>query len=380
MDSPAPFDPFSQSFTLLLSDSTPFNVSIADLDDFILYNIQICINYGAQLGGSLVLLIALLLLTKPDKRLTPIFILNSISLLLNVIRNVLQCLYFTGPFSEAYAYFGQDYSRVPRSAYATSVAATVLTFLLLVCVESSLILQVRVVCVTLPRFHRQVIFTLSNVIALLAIGFRFALCVENSRYIISLIYLTQIKWLESGANITTTISVCWFCAVFVSKLAFALMERRKLGLDHFGPMQIIFIMGCQTLIIPAIFSMLQYFTLIPAMSSNVLTAVTIFLPLSSLWASANMSTRTQPTSVPSTPASKSTRFSLKKFFSNSSSSGSAGPLITHKIFEGPLSPSGTVMTRFSNSSIPMHGDILRDDLEKQDLADPLSRGGKRGLR
>lgn len=250
MASTPPFDPFSQSFTLLLSDSTPFNVSIADLDDFILYNIQICINYGAQLGGSLVLLIALLLLTKPDKRLSPIFIINSISLLLNVIRNVLQCLYFTSPFSEAYAYFGQDYSRVPRSAYATSVAATVLTFLLLACVEGSLILQVRVVCVTLPKFSRQVIFMLSNVIALIAIGFRFALCVENSRYIISLIYLTQIKWLESAVNITTSISICWFCAVFVSKLAFALMERRKLGLSRFGPMQIIFIMGCQTLIIP----------------------------------------------------------------------------------------------------------------------------------
>lgn len=250
MPPPAPFDPFSQSFTLHLSDSTPFNLSIPDLDDFVLYNVQICINYGAQLGGSLILLIVLLLLTKPDKRLSPIFIINSISLSLNVIRNVLQCLYFTSPFSEVYAYFGADYSRVPGSAYATSVTATVLTFLLLVCVEVSLILQVRAVCVTLPKMQRQAIFVLSNIIALMAIAFRFALCAENSRYIVSLIYLSQLKWLESAANITTTLSICWFCAVFTSKLAFALIERRKLGLSCFGPMQIIFIMGLQTLIIP----------------------------------------------------------------------------------------------------------------------------------
>lgn len=259
MTSTTPFDLFRQSFTLLLSDSTSFNLSLGDLDDFVLYNVQICINYGAQLGASLILLLVLLLLTKPDKRLSPIFILNSISLALNVIRNVLQCLYFTGPFSKVYTYFGQDYSLVPRSAYATSVTATVITLLLLTCVEVSLILQVRVVCVTLPKLHRQVIFMLSNMIALMAIGFRFALSVENSRYIVSLIYLTELKWLESATNITISVSICWFCAVFVTKLAFALNERRKLGLSHFGPMQIIFIMGCQTLIIPGMYSIKSHF-------------------------------------------------------------------------------------------------------------------------
>lgn len=250
MESTLPFDPFSQEFTLLLADSTPFHISVPELDEFILYNVQVCINYAAQLGGSLVILIVLLLLTKADKRKSPIVILNSICLALNIIRNVLQCLYFTGPFSETYAYFGQDYSRVPRSAYAISITATVLTFLLLVCVEISLMLQVRVVCVTLRHVYRQAIYAGSGLVALLAIGFRLALCVENSRYIVALTYLTRLNWLESASNITTSISICWFCAVFVTKLVLALNERRKLGLGHFGPMQIIFIMGCQTLVVP----------------------------------------------------------------------------------------------------------------------------------
>jgi pheromone alpha factor receptor len=250
MASDMPFDPFTQSFTLLLEDGTPFNLSMPELDDFILYSVQICINYAAQLGASCILLIALLLLTKPDKRRSPVFILNLISLVLNVIRNVLQCLYFTGPFSQTYAYFGQDFSRVPTSAYATSITATVLAVLLLICIEASLLLQVRAVCVILRDLYRQAVFALSTVIALLAIGFRLALCVANSRSIISLEPPTSLNWLESASNITTSISICWFCAVFVTKLAFALNERRKLGLERFGPMQIIFIMGCQTLIIP----------------------------------------------------------------------------------------------------------------------------------
>lgn len=249
------FDPFNQSFILLVADGTPFNVSISDLDSFMLYNVQISINYSAQLGASFLLLAVLLLVTKKEKRRSPIFVINSLSLFLNTVRNILQCLYFTGPFSETYAYFAQDYSRVPGTAYATSVAGTVLIFLLLVCIELSLILQTRVVCTTMHQLYRQIIFALSSLVALVAIAFRLALCVENSRYIVSLTYLEPLTWLGSAANITTSISVFWFCAVFVTKLGLAMRERRKLGLRQFGPMQIIFIMGCQTLVIPSMWKL-----------------------------------------------------------------------------------------------------------------------------
>ena len=243
-------DPFSQSFTLLLEDGTPFNVSIPDLDTFMLYNVEICINYAAQLGASLVILVILALLTKADKRTSPVFVLNALSLAFNVIRNTLQCLYFTGPFSETYAYFAGDYSRVPVSAYAISITATVFTVLLLISIEISLLLQVQVVCVTLRYVYRRAILVLSINIALVAIGFRLAQCILNSEATVNLANLYPLVWLFSATNITTSISICWFCAVFTAKLGFALYKRRQLGLRRFGPMQIIFIMGCQTLVIP----------------------------------------------------------------------------------------------------------------------------------
>ena len=243
-------DPFTQSLTLRMADGIPIEIQLEDLDSFILYSIEICINFAAQLGAALVLLVVLLLLTKPDKRRAPVFITNTLSLTLDFIRNILQCLYFTGPFNEVYAYFAQDYSRVPRSDYAKSVTATVLTFLLLVCVQISLIFQVRVVCVTLRKVYRRTILAVSILVALIAVAFRFALCVENSIYIVTLNYMSGLSRLQSAANITTTVSICWFCAVFVIKLGIALQQRRKLGLGQFGPMQIIFIMGCQTLIVP----------------------------------------------------------------------------------------------------------------------------------
>lgn len=244
------FDPFAQSLTLLLSDGTPFNVSMTELDSFILYKVQISINYAAQLGGSLVLLIVLLLLTKPDKRQSAIFIFNVLSLILNVIRNVIQCVYFTGPFTEVYAYFGQDYSRVMTSDYATSIAGTVLTTILLVCVEVSLILQVRVVCVTLRRVYREAILVFTILNALLAIGFRLALCILNAQAILQAKSEFSLHWISSASNIVFTVSICSVCAVFVIKLGYALDQRKKLGLGQFGPMKVIFIMGCQTLVVP----------------------------------------------------------------------------------------------------------------------------------
>ena len=248
------FDPFAQSFTLSMSDGTPFNVSMPELDDFILYNVQISINYASQLGGSLILLIVLLLLTKPDKRQSAIFIFNCLSLVINVIRNVIQCVYFTGPFSEVYAYFGQDYSRVTTSDYATSIAGTVLTTILLVCVEVSLILQVRVVCVTLRSIYRKAISIFTMLNALIAIGFRLALCIQNAKAIAQAQSEFSLHWLGSASNIAFTISICSVCAVFVIKLGIALDQRKKLGLDQFGPMKALFIMGCQTLFVPGTYN------------------------------------------------------------------------------------------------------------------------------
>ena len=244
------FDPFQQNFTLYMSDGMPVNVSVPQLDVFVLYGSQISINYGVQIGASIVLFIVMLLLTKPDKRTSAIFVINTLSLLLNIVRNVFFCLFFTGAFNESYAYFTGDYSRVPMGDYANSVTATVFELFTLISIEASLCLQVRVVCVTLPRTYRLTIFTVSTLIALAAISLRFVYMVENSILIMQTMPLNSIYSLGSATNIATSISICWFSAVFVIKLGFALRMRRKLGLGQFGSMQIIFIMGCQTLIIP----------------------------------------------------------------------------------------------------------------------------------
>jgi len=244
------FDPFMQAVTILLPDGTPFNITMQDIDTHASFGIQICTNFGAQLGASFITLVVLLILTKRENRRSPIFILNTLSLVVSVTRSVLQAVYFMGPFYHPYAYFAQDYSRVPRSAYDTSLTAGAMTLLLQTSIEISLTLQVHVVLVTASKLQRFWIMVVTVTIALLAVGMRFALTVINGLAINATQNFRIYEWLASATNITTTISIFFFCAVFVGKLGLALWQRHKLGLRQFGPMQIIFIMGCQSLIIP----------------------------------------------------------------------------------------------------------------------------------
>ena len=121
---------------------------------------------------------------------------------------------------------------------------------MLACVESSLVLQVQVVCSTLGSLYRRLLLGMSVLIALVPLGLRFAYVVEASRYIADAKPSIEIQWLESATNIAITISICFFCVVFVGKLGYAIKQRKRLGVREFGPMKVIFIMGCQTLVIP----------------------------------------------------------------------------------------------------------------------------------
>jgi pheromone alpha factor receptor len=210
----------------------------------------VVINYASQIGASAIMLLVVLLITKESKRKSPIFFLNVISLILSTLRSLLQTLYWVGPFSESYAYFSGDFSAVPRSAYANSVAAVTLTLLLLMCVEGSLVLQTNVVTTTLSPIYRYPILMLSLIISLLAIGFRFALTIQNAKAILATQTAYGIFWLGSAALITETISIWFFCAVFVAKLGWTVWRRRMLGLRQWGPMQILSIMGGCTMIVP----------------------------------------------------------------------------------------------------------------------------------
>lgn len=101
---PDNFDPFTQDFTLLLADGSPFMVSMIDLESFVLYKIQVSINFGCQMGASIIMLIILLLMSNSSKFRQAVFLVNVLSLALAFIHSFLQAIFYTGQWTVTYAY------------------------------------------------------------------------------------------------------------------------------------------------------------------------------------------------------------------------------------------------------------------------------------
>lgn len=279
-------DPDFQVIRFWRSDGQVISVDIYSLDMFYQYNVRICINYGSQLGASAVLLVFLLLLTHSDKRSSFVFIFNGLALLFNILRLLFETIHFSTPFEKIYPFFSGDYSSVGPRAYAISILGTVFETMLVMCIMASLVVQVQVVCKTLRRRYRRPLLALSVLVALVPIGVRIGWMVINCMAIMALESTGPWAWLQSALNIVITTAICFFCAIFVTKLGHAIKQRRRLGVRDFGPMKIIFICGCQTMTIPALVSIIQYFSEVPELADNVLTLVTLSLPLSSIWAGA----------------------------------------------------------------------------------------------
>jgi pheromone alpha factor receptor len=207
--------------------------------------------YGAQIGLAALMLVTVCLLTQASKRRSPIFAFNVLALILEVIKSSLLAVYMSSEWNNPYAYFADDQSRITRQDQANSIAAPIIKLLEIICVESSLVLQVRTILFTERKLLRHWAMVLSASISLMTMGVELGLMIINVKSIASLSEAPPIQnRLASIANLTITASICFFMLIFVLKLGFALKNRRKLGVRKFGPMQVVFIMGVQTMIVP----------------------------------------------------------------------------------------------------------------------------------
>ena len=253
------FDPLTQVFVVVAPDGvTALPAYMSEL--LLLQSIATTqgIIYGIQLGGVGLLLVILILMTKQDKRRSAVFMLNVLALLLLFVRNVLAC---TELHSIFYNYYNWQLHYYPfgeglRHAQHLSMAAELFNFFINVAIYSSLLLQVHIVCCTVTRKTKLGIILVLSAVALVALALRLYLAVFNIKYSILGVntltiqrnaYLTH---LGSINNIISVFTIALFSTIFVIKLAFAIHMRRKLNMKQFGPMQIIFVMGCQTLFVP----------------------------------------------------------------------------------------------------------------------------------
>jgi pheromone alpha factor receptor len=249
---PAGFDVYHQSFQLMNSDG--------ELEMLTTGDVRTAIIFAVQLGASAILLLVLLLMTQGAKRRSLSWIFNVLALTCNVIRCTIQCTEMTGPFLNFVLLTMQEYGTASLGKHIRiSIANSVMTTLVFVFIELALVTQVHVICAaTMPQLWRFGILTFCGIVAMLAVGFRLNLMIRNCQDTANLgkgILGTpesgeRLDWAQSTSNIMAIVSICMFSAVFCVKLGLAIRSRRQMGLKQFGAMQIIFIMGCQTLTIP----------------------------------------------------------------------------------------------------------------------------------
>lgn len=249
----------NQTVTLLVADGSSVNITLGYVDKIQSENIQYAIIFAVQIGACGLLMLLLAMLTKPDKRRAPLFFMNLISLALVIARSALQIQFLLGPWSTAYRFYTGDYSDIPQSAINTSVWSSVLQLLLNIAIQISLILQVRVVYSSTPKLSSYMTL-ISTVIATAFICVFLKVIVEN---IDTILHATDyLSTTYDASRILFAFNICFFTMVFTFKLWMAIRRRKTLGLQSFGPLQIIFIMGCQTMFIPGR-SLLSFYSKLP---------------------------------------------------------------------------------------------------------------------
>jgi len=245
------FDPYNQTITFLLADGrTPYSISMHDIDHDTFYLESLTINYGSQLGACFVMFFVMIILTKPGKRTSPMFILNILSLALGFFRMLFLCFYFTSSWLKFYPSNTGDVNAISSRAKAISVLGTIPPVLMQMTVSGALYLQAQTVTNAMSNLWRYGIMGLSLLVVLTAIGIRFAECVTNSMAITTNNTYWSHEWLEQATLISETVVIWFFCVIFTSKLITTLIIRKKNGWKQWSALRVLAAMGCCTMIIP----------------------------------------------------------------------------------------------------------------------------------
>lgn len=291
------YNPSSGNLTFL-SAFGPSNITFGELQYLISTRTRQSIVFGVCCGASIITFIIMWLVSQRKK--TPVFILNQISLVLLFIQSALYFKYILSSQSSMTLVLTNFPQMVHKYNLHVSAAADIFKFLLVVTIECSLVFQVKVMF-SGDSFKRVGYLLLS---ASIAIG------LATSGTLLAAIIMI-IRNLYTGAqnnvtkcyniaNILFASSINFMTFILMVKLFLAIRSRKFLGLRQFDSFHILLIMTCHSLVVPSILTILAY-----ALHSDtdVLVSVStllvvLSLPLSSIWASsANTASTTRTLNV-----------------------------------------------------------------------------------
>ncbi|KAJ3498966.1 hypothetical protein NLG97_g727 [Lecanicillium saksenae] len=288
-NAPAPdpnFDRFSQNVTFFLADhNTTVSVPIPVLNAFSDETVRTTMNYGAQLGACIIMLLVVLVLTPSSKLTRASSCLHLAGLFVSIVRMGLLFSYFLSPFSHFYQVWTMDPALVPRYYFDVSLAANTLALPLVIIVQAALMNQAWTMVAFWPRIWKYAACILSAIIVLLTIGTRLAFTIVQNHAIVTSIPPDFFLWGTTWMIVMSAVSIFWFCAIFNVKLVTHLVINRGIlpSTTLINPMEVLIMTNGVLMIIPSIFAGLEWAKNTNFESASLtVTSVIIILPLGTL--------------------------------------------------------------------------------------------------
>ncbi|ERF75740.1 hypothetical protein EPUS_01570 [Endocarpon pusillum Z07020] len=294
---PPDFDPVSQPIWYLLKNGTvdyPFNFDRIDRELF--YSTQWSVVHGCTIGAAVMTLLHVLALTPLTKRRTLIFWLNVVGLGQVIARGVVASLYFTRDrFETFYVVLAGDSASVPPLHRFHSTLSVILSLTMIATVEVIFFVQGRAILSSLPRPMYFVLLTALILFGVVAMTARLIYAVYNIQDIwvwnrVQRDISPIPHWVEPatlGCYVVTigSWSFVWTC--FIGRQIFLRWRMNIMRGKSFGAMNVLFLAGIQSMILPIFFLIMQF---VPEQHSFigaayiVIPSVLCLMPFSCLWA------------------------------------------------------------------------------------------------
>lgn len=219
-----------QTITITLPNGSKAPIPLSVIDTNNAFFTCRSIGYGAEIGGSIVMLVVILTMTPKTKFWRFITFLNMAALCNNIIRVILLSVYFQSSWVTIYTLYSGDLTYVTRTAIANTVTATVLAIPQNIMIMVALIMQAWTMVKLWPAALKWSIFGISVVLVTLEVGFMVATEAYQITYDLPwespAIMLSHI-WVRYGFLALEVICICWFCFLFAFKLGNHLWKNRS---------------------------------------------------------------------------------------------------------------------------------------------------------
>ncbi|KAK6507312.1 Proteasome subunit beta type-5 [Arthrobotrys musiformis] len=278
------FDPQTNPIYYFFPDGGNMTFTMTQIDSFRRDQLFTTGIFATQVGAATAAFFVMICITAIEKRKTPIFKANFINILLVIARGILFMHYFMSSLASTYTTFTWDVSGVAVSDINASIASSVLSLLLMVGTQISLLLQVRICWALNPRSKERILATCCSVSGL-----------ATASYLALGVYIIQLqgrppdlritKWANPLVNALVALSIVVFSATFSWRMYQSVRNRRRMGFVGVGSLESLLVSGVQTLIFPAMFCIIENFVKFGGSASLAQASIAIALPISHVWAS-----------------------------------------------------------------------------------------------